>query len=240
MRAGLQVNWRNKASYAYATKLSGEGWAWEFLRRNPRFQADFARSAAQSASPRPRSIAAPTILKRWGILHADSLEHNGATAQVFWDPAVCRSVLQLVAPAPMLVAPRNVLVCEDARRLQLAIRHCPWLEESELLTSALISPDELRRRQRSLACLTAYVFTGHLPSHLFPHLAESARLARVAQALDGASSGAPHREIAEAVFGERRVIASWNDPGEHLRDAIRRSIARGKTLMNGGYRHFLR
>ena len=239
MQAALQVNWRNKASYAYAAKLTGLGWAWEFLRRNPRFREECARSAARPAAggKTPRPIFPPS---KWGVLRTDSLDQTAAEANVFWDPAVCLSVLQLIAPAAPLGAPHNVLVCEGERRLQLAIWHCPCIEEDALLTSALVAPDGLRQRQRSLAGLNAYIFTGHLPVHLFPQLAGGARLVHVAQALDGALSSASHREIAAAVYGERRVLTSWNDPGEHLRDTVRRSIVRGKSLMNGGYRRFLR
>jgi hypothetical protein len=59
-------------------------------------------------------------------------------------------------------------------------------------------------------------------------------------ALDGHLAGVPHRQIAIAMFGEERVARDWSDPGEHMRDAVRRAIARGLALMEGGYRMFLR
>ncbi|MES0220022.1 DUF2285 domain-containing protein [Mesorhizobium sp. C280B] len=29
------------------------------------------------------------------------------------------------------------------------------------------------------------------------------------------------------------------DPGDHLRDSVRRAVRRGRSLMNGGYKRFL-
>ncbi|MGT2466519.1 DNA -binding domain-containing protein [Mesorhizobium atlanticum] len=45
--------------------------------------------------------------------------------------------------------------------------------------------------------------------------------------------------IATALFGHARVQADWNDPGDHLRDRIRRAVRRGQQLMNGEYRRLL-
>ena len=239
MRAELQVDWRNKASYAYAAKLTGLGWAWEFLRRNPRFREECAQSQTRAATggKAPRAIFPPS---KWGVLRTDSLDQTAAKANVFWDPAVCRYVLPVLsAPHAIAEPPHHVLLCEGDRRLQLAIEYCSWLAEDVLLTSALASPSVFRRHQRAIACLNAYVFTGHLPKRLFEHQPASSRLVDVAQALDGALSHASHREIAVAVYGERRA-AGWHDPGDHLRDSIRRAINRGRHLMNGGYRRFLR
>ena len=239
MRAGLQVNWRNKASYAYAEKLTGLGWAWEFLRRNPRFREECAQSQTRPAASgkAPRAIFPPS---KWGVLRTDSLDHTAAEANVFWDPTVCQYVLPVLSATPAIPAsPHHVLLCEGDRRLQLAVQYCPWLAEGVLLTSALSSPPEFRRHQKAIACLNAYVFTGHLPRRLFEHQPASSRLVDVAQALDGALSNASHREVAVAVYGERRALG-WHDPGDHLRDSIRRAINRGRYLMNGGYRRFLR
>jgi len=54
MRA--QEAWRLPAAYRYALDLDGQGFAWEFLRRNPEFRDEAARTlAAAPASPQPES-----------------------------------------------------------------------------------------------------------------------------------------------------------------------------------------
>jgi hypothetical protein len=57
----------------------------------------------------------------------------------------------------------------------------------------------------------------------------------VLQAIDGASAGATHRQIAVAIYGQRRVSASWTPDGD-LRASIRYFLKRGTALVNGGYR----
>ena len=107
MRAALQVNWRNKASYGYAAKLTGLGWAWEFLRRNPRFREECAQSQARptTGGKVPRAIFPPS---KWGVLRADSLDQTATGANVFWDPAVCRHVLPVLSATPSIaVQPAN-------------------------------------------------------------------------------------------------------------------------------------
>jgi hypothetical protein len=61
----------------------------------------------------------------------------------------------------------------------------------------------------------------------------------VLRALDGSIAGASHREIGAVLFGKARVERDWADPGDHLRDNVRRAIKRGRSLMNGGYSKFL-
>jgi hypothetical protein len=243
MSAGLRVNWRDKASYAYAANLNGLGWAWEFLRRNPRFRQAYAQSESpptNAAEPKSSALA----LRRWGVLRADAPDRNAAVAKVFWDPSICAHVLPIAGPTVHDVgapgAPHHVLVCEGDRRLQLVVRHLVSLEDDEWLTPAIMTQGCQRRRQAALASLNAYAFTGHLPAHAVRLQPGTPRLAHVVQALDGALSEASHREIACAIYGERRVLSTWSDPGEHLRDTIRRSINRGRHLMNGGYKRFLR
>ncbi|WP_244271614.1 DNA -binding domain-containing protein [Stappia indica] len=90
-----------------------------------------------------------------------------------------------------------------------------------------------------LECLNTLCTTGQLPERLFPPEARGSRLRLVLQALDGSLAGASQREIATALMGRQRVQADWTDPGDHLRDRIRRAIRRGRVLMNCNYRDFL-
>ena len=34
---GIKRDWRKKKDYEFTKELSNEGWAWEFLRRNPKY-----------------------------------------------------------------------------------------------------------------------------------------------------------------------------------------------------------
>jgi hypothetical protein len=91
-----------------------------------------------------------------------------------------------------------------------------------------------------LICFNDYLASGHLSRRHFRSERMAGRLARVVQALDGVLFDATQREIAIALYGRVRVSNDWNDPGEYLRDGVRRAIRRGRLLTNGGYRQFLR
>ncbi|WP_245319602.1 DUF2285 domain-containing protein [Mesorhizobium temperatum] len=96
-----------------------------------------------------------------------------------------------------------------------------------------------KHRLWALECLNALSLGQQLPARLFPPEKRGPRLTFVLRALDGSLAGASHRELAEALIGQRRVHADWRDPRDHLRDRIRRAVSRGRALMNGGYRDFL-
>jgi len=66
------------------------------------------------------------------------------------------------------------------------------------------------------------------------------RLFMIMRALDGSLAGRSQREVAAMLFGPQRVEADWRDPGQHIRDRVRRAIRRGYTLMKGGYLELLR
>lgn len=65
------------------------------------------------------------------------------------------------------------------------------------------------------------------------------RLAQLLQALDGSLAGASYREIATAVFGERRVREDWGRASS-LKDATIYLVQNAHALMAGGYRGLLR
>ncbi|HQT72602.1 MAG TPA: DUF6499 domain-containing protein [Acidiphilium sp.] len=54
-------DWRSKAAYQYAEALDPSGLAWEFLRRNPDYQADFETGAPHAE----RGTSDPA--RRWGL-----------------------------------------------------------------------------------------------------------------------------------------------------------------------------
>ncbi|WP_077292057.1 DUF2285 domain-containing protein [Roseibium algicola] len=109
-----------------------------------------------------------------------------------------------------------------------------------LKTEAVWPPHLNKSRLALMEALNVFLQTGELPARLFPPDPRNRRLTVILQALDGALDGATHREIAVALFGEEKVSRDWTDPGNHLRDHVRRAIRRGRYLMKEGYLNFLR
>ncbi len=54
-------DWRSEAAYAYIENLQPRELPWEFLRRNPDYQKDFARIVEAT------SRDAIAIAERWGL-----------------------------------------------------------------------------------------------------------------------------------------------------------------------------
>lgn len=134
---------------------------------------------------------------------------------------------------------QHVLFHQEGHHLQLALTQGSLLEPARLVTNAVFPAQWMSQRINALVCLNHLHARGKLSARYFPVEPRHQRLHFALRALDGALAGAAHRDIATALFGRARVQADWNDPGDHLRDRIRRAIRRGQQLMNGEYRRLL-
>lgn len=134
---------------------------------------------------------------------------------------------------------QNILFTDGFRNLQLAVVGANLLESARLTANVLWPSAEVNQRLEGLECLNALRSTGRLPPRFFPAEPRGERLRWVLRALDGSIAGASHREIGTVLFGKARVERDWADPGDHLRDMVRRAIKRGRSLVNGEYRKFL-
>jgi hypothetical protein len=69
-------DWRDPASYNYTRDLTREGWAWEFLRRNPNYRKSWRDQVDPAATDRTESskarVASPAVVSpaaaAWGLL----------------------------------------------------------------------------------------------------------------------------------------------------------------------------
>lgn len=102
--------------------------------------------------------------------------------------------------------------------------------------------DRARRREqlRVITCLNHIRDYGEFKLAFFPEDKRSKRLSLVLHALDRKLAGQTNRQIAVSLFGEKRVETGWSDPGEYLKDQVRRAIQRGRDMMEGEYRSLLR
>jgi len=54
-------------------------------------------------------------------------------------------------------------------------------------------------------------------------------------AFDGRAAGASHREVAEVIVGIERVREEWSARGGWLKERMRRALAKGEDLCDGGH-----
>lgn len=233
---------------AWMARLSRVGWAWEFLRRNERYCLDHASMDVDS-------------LPNWGLVYLEDPRLDFRKASVFWRPDMCSAVLPVTA-APLTLPfgtldPDNlkcitkimpsetaqradVLFQQEGRVLQIAMEGARTVAGMQLMASVVPMPENPAGRVLALRRFANLVTSSSLQPNLYPAERRAPRLMKVLQALDFWLAQRSYRDIAVRLFGEARVEREWNDPGEHMRDQVRRAVHYGRGLMDGGYRQFLR
>jgi hypothetical protein len=237
--------------FSWLKTLRRRGWAWEFLRRLPAYRKAFMQRDAAGADA-----------CRWGLLRYEEPTLDARSATAFWRLEDCPGVLPLSALSKVdrdQLVPFNldrvlcriefhhsdsddrsdVLFVEEGRFLQVSISGTKELNGALLFMPALDIPENVTARAASFRRLNDLMLHGHLRQTLYPQEPRAPRLVTVLKALDGSLAGLPHREIAMLIFSKERVDADWGVQ-HHLRDQVRRAISYGQSLMEGGYRQFLR
>lgn len=132
----------------------------------------------------------------------------------------------------------HVRIASRGRSLQLFVQEAS-LSAPEMMTTAIVPHHWLASRAIALADFNEVLALGRLRPLRRRAIGRSPRLTAVLRALDGALAGASHHDIAEALFGPLRTRRDWSDPGENLRDRVRRAIGAGRRLSAHGYRRLL-
>jgi hypothetical protein len=133
----------------------------------------------------------------------------------------------------------HVLMVNARRFVQLVAAGGSVLSSSHLLMDIRMPAGKERVRLDAIAAFNVLA-SGRSSGVRMRNLPGAPRLRFILQALDGYLAGRSHRAIAEAMLGAPRVRQNWGNPGEHLRDQIRRAVRRGRMLMAGGYVSLLR
>lgn len=253
---------RGRADY------DGGDWAWEFLRRNTDYIADWRRSV-------PSQLPCLTLhdgtkllrlrrrflrAEKWG-LHAFADPGLCAyKANLFWHANVLKRVVRVNAKRPphgdgltvRRLADFNArrLAVIDAEGVPLVLMKrsgiCVPLQITGLfnLTAPFVPVIELHDL-KDLAAQTELLkrLQGFANPEIRviqkPSFAGDERLHHALIALDESLKGKTYRQIAIEIFGEKKVAEEWHGHSQFLRDRTRRLVAKGTELMKGGYRDLL-
>ena len=240
---------KSVADVGWVGGLSRVGWAWEFLRRNTKYRQQYVERTT-SACP-----------EEWGLLYFENPDLDSRRAAVFWRPDACSAVLPVTA-IPLTEAAKaldpsrlkcsttiipaancdraDVLFQQQGRILQIAITGARGLMGVQLLVPLVPMPRHSAGRVLALRRFANLVTSSALQANLYPPERRATRLTKVLQALDLWRAQRSYRDIGVHLFGEARIDREWNDPRDHLRDQVRRAVYYGRTLMEAGYRKFLR
>jgi hypothetical protein len=239
--------WRASAAYLYVLLLDSPSLAWEYLRRNPDYRHDWHAA--------PEGFASAT---RWGLAALENPYLNARLAQPLWQPQP-EGLLCLTAAEHQLANAARFSIWTLPGRKTLFHKRCGLRltlhiggrivrvdlradlgEDMALAYVIAAGPHaalqwQAARGLRSLlegasqdtVCVTAARPTRAAIAHM-----------RSLQALDGTLAGASHREVAEAIFGIRRVAEAWH-PDSVLRAQTRHWIHRARGFMQRDYRSLI-
>jgi hypothetical protein len=242
-------------------------WAWEFLRRNQDYISDWRcsvprrlpyvtlRDGTKLLRLRRRFLRA----EQWGLYAFTDPTLAGRQAPVFWHADALKGVVRLNA-APKghdnarshtladFKVDRRAVVDVDGQPLVLMKGKGSCVPVAIEGLAALTTPftpvfelrdlDDLSTQTELLKRLQR--FTEPEKATQKSVFASDERLHHALTALDESLAGKTYRQIAIAIFGEKRVAEEWLGPSQFLKDRTRRLVAKGTELMKGGYRDLLR
>jgi len=245
-------------------------WAWEYLRRNPDYQADW-RAAVPKHFPAITLCDGTTVLRlrrryhsaeRWGLQAFADPAQRARAGPVFWHPEAWRGVIRMNCHQPTQRRDRSPLSLAQfcAQRFAIvAIDGTTTLtlkgygvavglivQGWEVLTRPVVATIELEAFHEfasQLECLRVLQRLAEPSSQSAINRSQwgpAGRLHQALIALDGSLAGASYRTIADMIFGEARVNGEWNAASRFLKDRVRRLVGKGHELMNGGYRELLK
>lgn len=255
--------------YGYTRFLDKAGWAWEFLRRNPEFRrlakTRKQKMSVHSIADNLRWICCDAC-ERWldsfGLLFFDEPDHSALEASIFWHPQTYPAIVRSSVRRPPFInlhdrfrlphakcdvtilkmpdSIEHVRIRHGTQSLQLLCHGLTLLtHEDHLLCYEIEGLRHINAQTHTLQRFYALYVKQHLPRRLYEILTRTERLTFILRALDVHLQDATYREIAEILFGIKRVKEDWSNPNNCLRDQTRRAVRMGEDLMQGGYKKFL-
>ncbi len=247
--------------YDYVDTLNMSELAWEFLRRNPDYQHDFATLSTQIQKPEivpsgHRLWKAPDLsatVSHWGLWPLVDPELSALDAPICWLPNTGAAVLAATATrAPVaaeadlslgtLGSVRHIVVRSDGAQCLLA--HNTDLSIAlEIRGDRIVdAPINLTFNMHRLSyAAKAALWLSNLPGLLATPQRRISRTPRrkhlrdALVALDGHQAGAEYRDTAHIIFGRAQVAAAWSKSNRAMKDSVIRSLNRGRDLARGGY-----
>ena len=256
---------RSLEDYAYTRALSSAGWAWEFLRRNEDYHRDVRLNRA--GHPAAISHVSGSTLYRlrrrfiaaelWGLSFFCDPSKSALQASPFW----LSELVTNVAYCEAITANDNgdellSMASFNGRRAVLASCNCEIFSVTHGIRNAslvvtggsfVVEANILRFHHKGLHTASRHAETLKVLTQLFTENTDTAPVMAGSEvkyrdylvALDGRLAGRSYRDIAEILYGQDRVGATWTDDTQGLKSRVRRAVECGLVLMNGGYRDLL-
>lgn len=240
-RSCMALSPRSSADDAPGLGMSAADFAWEFLRRNPRYRAEYAALGPKVAE------AEGSIDPRWGLRFAVDPDIPAPNAVVYWRPEAAPGLVLTLKSAGegggrrwrRLSGVQASRLAEDGQHVRLAsglqavVRGGRGPQGPMMVVLAFDEDYGLRLR-------AAVSLNRSRPqSSLRLEPARRVRLGRALRALDASLANESYRNIAIGLFGAEAVQREpWKTAS--VRDVTIRLVRAGERLMHGGYLKLLR
>lgn len=259
---------RTDALSCGAADYDGADWAWEFLRRNQDYIADWRSSV-------PRHLPCITLkdgtrllrlrqrfprAEKWGLYAFADPRRCALDATVVWHANALKRVVRLSARMPNEHSGAMTRALADFNGDRLAVIDTEGVQHVSIKgmgvrvnveikgLSVLTAPfaaifelhdlDDLSGQTEVLKRLHRFTDT-NVTALQRSTFSGDERLRQALIALDESLNGKTYRQIAITLFGDKKVAEEWLGPSQFLKDRTRRLVAKGTELMKGGYRDLL-
>ena len=246
------TDWTDAAAYRPLLDAERAIFAWEWLRRDPRYRSDAAHALAGSGSAPPP--------ERWGLHAYEDPERTAPEARPVWTARAHARVLAARADAAQaaadafdlarfaslatIVAGRggseHLLISDGLRTVRVdivagSVRRGPAQLEYLLAGLASAGPPLLALRR-----LLALDRSGRLSATLHPPERRAKRWTLALRAHDALAAGAAQREIAALLVGAAAEAPRWRSRAPSLRSQAQRLVRGARRMATGGYLALLR
>ena len=233
---------------------------WEWLRRDPAY-VDWCAGMKEAEIVARKGITiirqpVEALCDKWGLLFGETPEVDGAHARLVWsagvDPFVlkvearCTGIgfdLERVAKFATVVideqSHEHVVLSNGKQRIRIDVEDGTMLEGPVTLKILCTTPMNELALTSALSRAGLLWRLGRMPLIEQRIDQQIERLTMALRVYDALASGASHRHIARALFGDDRVAKEWNGTSDAMRSTIRRLVRLANRLAAGDYRSLM-
>lgn len=243
------TSWQSPAAYLYVLRLDGPSLAWEYLRRNTEYRAEWAQRHRTHSDPAARwdlevfedpNLDARLARPVWRLDYGQRVRMQAADA--VGEPGGLHrfSLWDLPGAKRMVHDGRHILLTgyagDDAVHLALG----QDLEDGAPFDFVIGPATDIKKTWRSLDKQRQFATAQRMAVSAVS--GRPGRLAllhkRALQAFDGSVAGASQRDIARHLFGDESVARKWN-PDSDMRAQVRHLLRRARDLVDGEFRDLI-
>jgi hypothetical protein len=242
-------DWRDEAAYLPLMKAERAGFAWEWLRRHPRF-----RTVALGAIKRGIAETEDRAALEWGLHRFEDPRQSFSIARPVWtslahpwvvsasakfadvgDDVLNAAQLSHFSKLVSSAEAERLLLSDGYRTIRLDLVGAPLGNSVVALHYNLSGIRRLDRPLTVLTRLRSLVLTGRFVGSHHPPVRRACRLVQLLRTLDALHSGANQADIAEFILSPMLDRVHWRIHSPSLRSRVQRLTRQAKRTANNGF-----